>query len=223
MPRKMKDILASLQPNYAAEQALIAKQQAALPGEEQAMVGGLEQAKTNAFADITNQANERGMLYSGMPISEQARYTGERFLPALAGVRSDIANRRFKLEEALIGTQQRQRAQAEDIYSGEIRAEAEAQERAERMALERQKLAQRPAKEPSSAQRQQAFNQDLISVFRQVESGQIPYRPFIREQVAQKLAAEYGMPIDQALKQTRTLFTDSWDSGQQVKGGYRQR
>lgn len=67
----------------------------------QAEESGLQQAKTDAFQGITDQANRRGLFYSGIPISEQAKYTGATFLPAVANLRARYAQQKFDLTGAL--------------------------------------------------------------------------------------------------------------------------
>lgn len=49
---------------------------------------GLAAAQTNAFGDITQQAARRGALFSGFTPDQQAHYTAEKYLPALAGLRT---------------------------------------------------------------------------------------------------------------------------------------
>lgn len=54
-------------------------------GEQEA---GLNAAQTNAFGNITQAAASRGALFSGFTPDQQARYTAEKYLPALAGLRT---------------------------------------------------------------------------------------------------------------------------------------
>lgn len=131
MAQSLAEIMAQLNSTYEPQRALLQKQQAALPGEEQAAVSGLETAKTNAFNDITNSANAAGMVYSGAPISEQQRYVGERYLPALAGVKSDYTNRASKLEAALLDVNRGQSERAQQIRDTQIAQDLEAQKLAD--------------------------------------------------------------------------------------------
>lgn len=123
--RTFDEIYRTLAPNYQAEQDLVRKQQAALQPEQDAAIAGLDTAKENAFGDIVNQANSRGMVYSGAPIHEENRYVGEYYLPKRAGVVSDFGKRRSALEAALLDTQSRQRQEATSIYNVELQDDRE--------------------------------------------------------------------------------------------------
>lgn len=103
-----QNIYNALNTVYDPNRQLINTQLSSLPGEETAAMSSLEQAKVNAFKDISNRANASGMLFSGFRPNEEATYTGEKFLPALAGVKSASENRKLTLLEALnnIGKEQ---------------------------------------------------------------------------------------------------------------------
>lgn len=62
-----------------------------------AQIAGVNQAKDNAFGDITNAANARGALFSGFTPSQEASYTGSTYLPALAKIQAAIATTRNTL------------------------------------------------------------------------------------------------------------------------------
>jgi hypothetical protein len=139
MPSTIQDIIAS-------KRALIQQERAGLPGEEQKAVADLDAARTGAFSLINRNAiegaNSRNMVYSGQPIEEQqrlqAQYTGERYLPAYANLKTGFLNRRSKLDEALIGTNE------EELQYGaaQQKAEADAAYKQQQLALQREKAAQ---------------------------------------------------------------------------------
>lgn len=85
---------------------------------------GLETAKQNEFRDITSRANNRGLFYSGMPIQEEARYTGERFLPALAGLQQTGQEQRLSLAESLAGLRREQGLLSHQLRQGQLDREA---------------------------------------------------------------------------------------------------
>lgn len=62
---------------------------------------GLQAQKVDSFQQITDQANRRGLFYSGLPLQEEQKYVGQQFLPAVANLRSKYATQRFGLQEAL--------------------------------------------------------------------------------------------------------------------------
>lgn len=63
----------------------------------------LKQAKVNAFRDIGNEAQSRGMFFSGFQPHEQARYLGEKYLPALAGYDIEMQKERQGLLGQIVG------------------------------------------------------------------------------------------------------------------------
>lgn len=58
---------------------------------------GLDAAKTQAFGDITQSANDRGGYFSGFSPDAQAKYTAATYLPALAQLQTTIAGTRSSL------------------------------------------------------------------------------------------------------------------------------
>lgn len=117
-----------------------------LAPQEQADMGGLEQAKTNAFESINTGANRRGMFFSGIPLAEQGKYVGENYLPSIAGLKNRYAGIRGNLYQTL--AQQlgdidvRQREFGQGIYNSEVQADIERERIA---AAERQAAADRAA------------------------------------------------------------------------------
>ncbi len=95
---------------YDPQASLIQKQIGELPGQYEAQKTALEQAKANAFRDISSAAQARGAFFSGFRPEQMGRYTGEKYLPALASLSSQQQQRQAQLESALQQTQaQRQR------------------------------------------------------------------------------------------------------------------
>lgn len=72
------------QPQIQQEQAGIASANSRLAEQ----TAGLDAAKTNAFGDITQAAASRGATFSGFTPNAQAKYIGEKYLPALADLRT---------------------------------------------------------------------------------------------------------------------------------------
>lgn len=103
---------ANLASVYDPQKALVQQQISAVPGQYEAQKTALEQAKANAFRDITSAAQGRGVYFSGFRPEQEARYTGERFLPALANLSTQQQQATFNLQKALadIETAQRQAA-----------------------------------------------------------------------------------------------------------------
>ena len=102
--------------------------------QESADIGGLEQAKTNAFESINTGANRRGMFFSGIPLAEQSKYVGENYLPAVASLKNRYAGIRSNLYQTLADQLGQydldQQKFGRDIYNTEVSQD-----------LEREKLA----------------------------------------------------------------------------------
>lgn len=99
--QSLDQILASLEPAYAASRGLYNQQLSALPGQEAAATASLDVAKGNAFRDVNTNANSKGLAFSGIPAAEQTRYLGEKYLPAVAEVKSNTQKQQFTLQQAL--------------------------------------------------------------------------------------------------------------------------
>lgn len=90
MAQDIQDILKELDAGYNPQRQAINDQIAQLQPQADQQVQGLKAQQTNAFDDITNGARDRGMGFSGIPISEQAKYTAGTFLPAVANVQKSV-------------------------------------------------------------------------------------------------------------------------------------
>ena len=119
MAREIQQIMTELETAYAPQRQAVQERMNQLPGFYEAQRGGVETARTNAYQDITRQANARGMVYSGAPIQEQQRYTGERYLPALAQLSGQEGEQRFGLQQALNQLGERQLTYAQQIRTKE--------------------------------------------------------------------------------------------------------
>lgn len=102
---------AALQPQYdLIDQSVNANDQSG-----QAQLAGLDQAKTNSFAQIGQDAQAKGMAFSGFTPKEEATYTGSTYLPAVAQLASTIASARNSLltQKAQLGKSAFDQADAE--------------------------------------------------------------------------------------------------------------
>lgn len=85
-------------------------------------------AKDNAFRDITGAASSKGMLYSGMPIAEQTRYTGEKYLPALAQLEQQKNQQTFGFQSQLNDIYGKRMSQAQQLQQQELDREEQARQ-----------------------------------------------------------------------------------------------
>jgi hypothetical protein len=108
---------------YDPQRQLVKQQQEAIDPAMQAQEAGLMAAKNDAFQSINEGANRRGLFYSGVPLAEQAKYTGSTFLPAVANLRSKYQQQRFNLQDALNQIQKEQSGQAYGIRQKELDTE----------------------------------------------------------------------------------------------------
>lgn len=120
MARELSAILSELNNVYNPQRETVNQQMQSLDPMMQAEEKGLASAKEDAFAGITNQANRRGLFYSGIPVAEEQKYTGSTYLPALANLKGKYAQQRFNLQDALSKIQQEQYSQAYGIRQGEL-------------------------------------------------------------------------------------------------------
>lgn len=128
MAREIGQIVEELKAAYEPQVTAINQQVANLPAEYQAQSAGLEQAKQNAFGDITNQASARGLAYSGMPIAEQSKYVGTKFLPAMAQLQAQQNQQKFSLTSALNELNMKKYAQAQAVRQQELDREEQARQ-----------------------------------------------------------------------------------------------
>lgn len=120
MARALNDILTELNSVYQPQKDLYNTQINQLDPAMQAEDKGLEAQKQDSFQQITNGANRRGLLFSGIPLQEQAQYVGASYLPAVANLKAKYAQQRFNLQDALAKIGQQQYGQAYDMYNTEI-------------------------------------------------------------------------------------------------------
>lgn len=200
MAQSIEQIVAELENAYKPQVDLIQKQLAELPAYYQAQEQGLNVAKDNAFRDITGQANQRGVLYSGMPIQEQTRYTGERYLPAMAGLKRQQSEQTTGYQSQINDVRSRQYQQAQSIRQNQLQNELQAQIERERIAAQQRQAASRVSGGRSgggggsSAKPTRAdYNADLKSIEAAMQNrGQVgSYENMVRQFV--QTYAKYGI------------------------------
>lgn len=105
--RSLDQIISELNSVYEPQINLLRQQQSAIPGQIVEEEKGLQAKQTQAFDDILGGARRRGLGFSGIPLSEQARYTSTEFLPAMARLRQTGREQANSLEQAILGIQER--------------------------------------------------------------------------------------------------------------------
>jgi len=133
----LADIMKESDSYYQPKKDLYNQQLSQTDPQQQAEVQGLQQQQQDTFSQIRDQAQRRGLFFSGIPIAEQARYTGSQFLPAVANLQSKYAQQRSGLQGALadlgsqqysdaMGVQQKQKDQEFQAEQGRLAREASA-------------------------------------------------------------------------------------------------
>jgi hypothetical protein len=79
----LDQIMASLQPGYQAQQAIIGQQSANTDATYKAQSLALDAAKTQGFNQINDQATGKGNTFSGLTTGEQANYLSTTYLPGV--------------------------------------------------------------------------------------------------------------------------------------------
>lgn len=130
-PQTYEQIYGNLNQFYNPQRQAIQAQQAQIPGMYQVQTTALEQAKANAFRDIASTARGRGVAFGGYTPSEQARFTGEKFLPALAAIKNEQLTRQNALADALLALNAKQGSEAQSNYTSQQNALADAQAKRE--------------------------------------------------------------------------------------------
>lgn len=81
--QSLDQIMASLQPGYAAQQGIIGQQIANTDATYKAQSLALDAAKTQGFNQINTNATGKGNSFSGIPVDEQANYLSTTYLPGV--------------------------------------------------------------------------------------------------------------------------------------------
>lgn len=136
MARALADIITELNSVYNPQRDVYSKQVDTLDPQMAAEQQGLQAQQQDSFKQITDTANRRGLLFSGIPLQEQAAYTGQSFLPAVANLKSKYAQQRFNLQDAIAKITQDQYLKGQDIYQGEVTRDEEARQFNERLAAQ---------------------------------------------------------------------------------------
>lgn len=99
--KTLDQVLAELNPTYQPQIDTLRQRQTSIPGQIQEGEKQLGAKQEQAFGDILSGARRRGMGFSGIPLSEQAKYTSTEFLPALARLRQSGQEQALTLEDSI--------------------------------------------------------------------------------------------------------------------------
>lgn len=140
MARALQDIITELNTVYNPQRDNYNKQIKSIDPALDAEQQGLNAQKEDSFRQITDQANRRGMFYSGLPIAEEQRYVGTQFLPAIANLRAKYSAQRFGLQDAIAKVTADQYNQAYNVRQKEVEHDAMVAEQMRREAEARRQF-----------------------------------------------------------------------------------
>lgn len=95
--RDLQELIGKYQTSFEPQNALIDSDIAAAENSGAAQEAGLGAKRDTAFKGIEQAAQNKGMFFSGFSPNEQANYTADTYLPALANLQSTIASTRSNL------------------------------------------------------------------------------------------------------------------------------
>lgn len=112
MARTLEQILGELGSVYDPQINNIRTQQSLIPEQVANEEKALGAKQVQAFDDILGGARRRGIGFSGIPLSEQAKYTSTEFLPAITRLKMDARKQATSLEDAILGINERRTTNA---------------------------------------------------------------------------------------------------------------
>lgn len=118
--RSLEQILGELGSIYDPQLANVRQRQALIPQQVAEEEKGLQAKQEQAFGDILGGARRRGLGFSGIPLSEQARYTSTEFLPALARLKQQGREQAMTLEDAILGIQERRNTLGQQLRQQDV-------------------------------------------------------------------------------------------------------
>jgi len=117
--RSVAQIKKTLTASQAPRRRNIQKMIAAERKQQAADIKGLEATQRKSFGNITQGASNRGLLFSGIPLGEQAEYTATQFLPAVARRKTQGAGTIGDLRSSLLSLNEDALARAISIQERE--------------------------------------------------------------------------------------------------------
>jgi len=118
--RTLDQLVADSNPVFDPQRTALNTQIAGAGNRQVAAEAGLGAAQTTAFGDITQNAVRRGALFSGFTPDQQARYTAEKFLPALANLRAENEQTVQGLQTGIMQLDADQRSKALETREGDL-------------------------------------------------------------------------------------------------------
>lgn len=227
--QSLEEIIAQLTPAQQGQKDYIAGQQALVPGQLDVQKQALEAQRQNQFRDIRNVASRSGNTWSGIPLEEQARYLGEKFLPGLANVDAEGQQRMSALEKALIDldTQTYNQAFSERTRQQGVFEQYQEAERQRAFQQEMQKIEQ--AYQAEQARTEREWQERQAAIDRQYTSAQNKANAYVSpataaQAIIQSIGAkdlEYGNKLSpESFKMAKQAYIQAGGSNKEFMDKY---
>lgn len=125
MARLLSDIMTELNTVYQPQRDTYNKRLGEQDPQLDAEMKGLQAQEQDSFQGITDQANRRGLFYSGIPVQEQQKYNATQYLPAIANLRGKYKASKDSLFETLQALNSKQQGEALGIRDREVAQDEE--------------------------------------------------------------------------------------------------
>ena len=211
--QNLQDIIAQIQAAYKPQQDFLDTQVASNEASGTVQNQAIEAQKGQAFGQIEQGAQNKGMYFSGFSPDQQAKYTAATYLPALAKVQEAIASARGQLLGKKAEITSQGNTQGLQVQQSQQSAYNEWQREQERMAFEaaqaeKNRQAQAAAARASAARSgggaaaKPTTSQFLVQAF----SGYDPKAKsfFTEREIIPALQANYGLSAADAKKMAYT-------------------
>lgn len=133
-PQNLADIIAGLNVKYDPQRQIAQQQIGTTQETAQAQQAALDAQKTQGFQGIQNQANSRGMLFSGFTPYEQAQFLSTKYLPAVANLNATTTDTVNGLNGRIATLTGQQQDEAQKTQSDQGKAYADWQNQQQQLA-----------------------------------------------------------------------------------------
>ena len=117
--RTLQQILSELSPAYKPQIQSIQQRQAEIPNAVNADIQQAGALKDPAFGDILGGARRRGLGFSGIPLTEQAKYASDVYAPSVLKAQQSGREQALSLQDALSGIYERRNTLAQTLRQQE--------------------------------------------------------------------------------------------------------
>lgn len=201
----MKYTAANYDPQRQMYQQQIAQTNQQLPELEAPIYA----ARDRAFKDISQLASNKGMLFSGFSPSQQAKYTGEKFLPALTNLRSKVQDNIGRLQGALLNLDSEQRKEAMGLHEGDLGKLYSFQQEQDRRKWEKEQSETAYQREMEALRQKQAFEASQNKAAQAASAPGKPGSDFLGY-LSQQFAAAGGQGNKNISRQQQDQWANQW-------------